>query len=343
VTALEDRLRNELRAESEQITPDSLPALSLPPHAGRGGRLLSLAYGGGERQAARARGWRGWLTPAAASIVVAAVIAGSGALSHALFRPAAPGGPRSAAVGGTPSAAAAIRAKAVSWILHQVSRSAVVSCDVVMCGDLAGKGFPVANLWPLGPQSNDPLNSNLVVATAAVRTQFGPRLAAVYAPAVIAAFGSGKARIEIRLVYPGGATGYRAVQQAAARARRTADARLLTSSRITFSPTATAQLRGGQIDPRLPQLIATMAQKHPVQIVDFAGQSPGGGPASLLRSVDLAAADPAAHLTRAAYLHWLHRLVNAQRGEYRPTLSRVTLRNGEHVLRIGYLAPSPLS
>jgi len=238
---------------------------------------------------------------------------------------------------------AAIRAKAVSWILHQVSRSAVVSCDVVMCGDLASKGFPVANLWPLGPQSNDPLNSNLVVCTSAVRTQFGSRLASVYAPAVIAAFGSGAARIEVRLVYPGGTAAYQAAEQAAARSRKAADVQLLKNSRITFSPTAMAQLRGGQVDPRLPQLIATMAQKHPVQIVDFGGGSPGGGPASLLRSVDLAAADTPAHLTPAAYLHWLHRLVNAQRAEYRPALRQVTLPTGQKVLRIGYLAPSPLS
>ena len=42
------------------------------------------------------------------------------------------------------------------------------------------------------------------------------------------------------------------------------------------------------IDPRLPQLLAIMADSHPVRIVDFVNQSPGGGPASLLRSVDLA-------------------------------------------------------
>jgi hypothetical protein len=89
-------------------------------------------------------------------------------------------------------------------------------------------------------------------------------------------------------------------------------------------------------------LIAEMIHSHPVQIVDFGGRSPGGGPASLLRAVDLTAADTAAHLTRAAYLSWLHELVNAQRAQYHPELTQVTLPTHQTVLRIWYGAPSPL-
>ena len=87
-----------------------------------------------------------------------------------------------------------------------------------------------------------------------------------------------------------------------------------------------------------------MAHSHPVHIVDFVSQSPGGGPASLLRSVDLATADSAAHLTRAAYLGWMRSFIDAQRAQYRPAwCQQVTLRTGQAVLRIGYGAPSPLS
>ncbi len=228
--------------------------------------------------------------------------------------------------------------------MHQVSRAAIVSCDAQICADLASRGFPPANLLTLGPQSNDPLGSALVVATAAVRAQYGPRLGSVYAPAVIASFGSAAARIDIRLVFPGGATEYRAVQQQAARARKTADAQLLTNKRITFSAAARAQLLAGAVDPRLPLLIAIMAHRHPVRIVDFTGQSPGGGPASLLRSMDLATAAPATHPAPAAYPGWLHALINAQRAQFRPAWSTpMTLPGGPAVLRIGYGAPSPLS
>ena len=183
-----------------------------------------------------------------------------------------------------------------------------------------------------------------IQVTACVRAQYGGRLASVYAPAVIASFGSGNAMIDIRSVFPGGTTKYRAVQRSALRTRKAADAQLLTNSQITLSATARAQLRSGDIDPRVPLLIVAMAAAHPVHIVDFGGRSPGGGPASLLRSVDLATADSSADLTRTAYLAWMRAFIGVQRAQYRPAWSQqVTLRTGQTVLRIGYDAPSPLS
>jgi len=241
------------------------------------------------------------------------------------------------------AAAAAARTQAITWILRQVGRAALVSCDSRVCADLANRGFPAANLLPLGPMSNDPVGSDLVVATADIRAHFGGRLASVYAPAVIASFGSGDARIDIRLVFPGGAKRYRAAQHTALRARKAADAQLLTNSNITLSATARAQLLIGEIDPRLPPLIVLMAAGLPLRIVDFASQSPGGGPASLRRWVDLATAVPAAHRTRAAYLRWMRAFIDAQRAPFRPAWARqVTLPGGQAVLRIGYGAPSPL-
>jgi hypothetical protein len=242
------------------------------------------------------------------------------------------------------AAETAARKHAVTWILGQVSRAAVVSCDTQVCGDLVSAGFPSANVLPLGPGSNDPLGSALVVATGPIRAHFGSRLASVYAPAVIASFGSGNARIDIRLVYAGGAAKYRADQQAALRDRKTAGAELLANSQIEASATARAQLLSGDVDPRLPLLLAMMAGSHPVHIADFVDQSPGGGPASLLRSVDLAAVDSAAHMTRGTYLGWMQAFLGAQRAQYLPAaLQPVTLPTGQTVLRIGYRAPSPLS
>jgi hypothetical protein len=209
--------------------------------------------------------------------------------------------------------------------------------------DLTDHGFPAADVLLLGSQSTDPDGSTLVVATPAIQAQFGKRLASVYAPAVIASFGTGKARIDIRLVPAGGTKGYRDAQQADLRARRTAETQLLANSRITFSATARSQLGSGDIDPRLPMLITVMVHRHPVHIVDFGGWSPGGGPASLLRWVDLAPVDPAAHLTRAAYLSWMRSFVRVQRAQYRPARLAQVTSSGQTVLRIEYLAPSPLS
>ena len=292
-----------------------------------------------------------WRRPAAAVLASILLIAGVAGTALVLSRR---GGTQEQLTGGHAdrqsgaarqlSAAAAARAQAVGWIMHEVTHAAVVGCDPQVCAELTSQGFPSGNLLALGPQSNDPIAAGLVVVTPAIQAQFGSRLASVYAPAIIASFGSGKARIDIRLVPPGGAKGYRATQQADQRARRTADALLLTNSRIKFSATARRQLRGGDIDPRLPMLIATMVQSHPVRIVGFGGSSPGGGPASLLRWVDVARVNRGAHLTRAGYLSWMQSLIHAQRAEFRPARSRqVASPAGQTVVRIEYLAPSPLS
>ena len=219
-----------------------------------------------------------------------------------------------------------------------------MACDPQVCAGLVSKGIPLADLDTIGNTSTDPLGSNLVVATAAIRAQFGKRLFSVYAPATLASFGSGNAKIEILWIPPAGTKAYRAALPADLSLRKTAGAELLANSQITASPIARTQLLSGDIDPRLVQMLATMAHYHVVSIVDFVNQSPGGGPASLLRSVDLATADPAAHLTRAAYLSWVNSLVNSQTAQYLPAvLKPITLRTGQQVLRIGYAAPSPLS
>ncbi len=330
--------------EETSSSPRASASTPEPPHGTSDGG----AWAGSKlRPARRGSGRRWWRWRAAAVLTSISVVAGAGGLGLALTLRGAPTGRPAGSHAGTSqqlAAGAAARKRAVTWIRQQVSRAAVVSCDPQVCTDLAGRGFPPANLLTLGPLSTDPLGSDLVVATAAIRAQYRSRLASVYAPAIIASFGSGNARIDIRLVFPGGTARYRAVQRVALRTRKAADAQLLTNSHITLSATARTQLRSGDIDPRLPLLIVAMAAGHPLRIVDFGGQSPGGGPASLLRSVDLAAVDRAAHLTRAAYLNWMHAFIDAQRAQYRPAWSQqVTLPTGQAVLRIEYDAPSPLS
>ncbi len=228
--------------------------------------------------------------------------------------------------------------------MQQASRADIVSCDPLVCQALVKKGFPPANVLPLGSGSNDPLGSSLVVATAAVEAQYGGRLESVYAPIVLASFGKGSARINIRWQYPGGTDKYQSVQGTDLGYRKTAEAQLLTNNQITVSPRARAQLLSGDIDPRLPQLLAIMADIHPVDIVAFVAQSPGGGPASLMRAVDLATVDSKAHMAPAAYLSWIKGFIESQRAQYLPVWTQpVTPPTGQSVLQIAYGAPSPLS
>jgi serine/threonine protein kinase len=335
---------------TDEETSSSRRSSAAPPESSQGsGDGLISGRPEVRPRSARRRSRRTWRRRRAA-VLLTAILLVTGVVGLAISLPRPGVAPERLADSNAPltsrelTAEAAARTEAIAWILQQVSRAAIVSCDPQVCTDLANSGFPSANLLTLGPGSTDPLGSNLVVATAAVRAQFGGRLASVYAPATIASFGSGNASIDIQLVFPGGTARYRAVEQAALSARKAADAQLLANSQIKVSAAARAQLLSGDIDPQLPLLLAAMAHTHPVSIVDFVNQSPGGGPASLLRSVDLATVDTTTHLTRDAYIGWVQAFVDAQTAQYRPSwVEQVTLRAGQVVLRIGYGAPSPLS
>jgi predicted Ser/Thr protein kinase len=348
------RLMGPMPPMASALGPDEKTARSeqefaaLPgPRVGSGDGLIAGDPASGPRRRRRKKGRASRRRRAAVLSTLILLVAGAGGVAFTLFRQ----GASSERLAGNHvhvhiselDAEAAARTAAITWILDQVSSAAVVSCDTQVCNDLVGSGFPPSQLSPLGPGSNDPLGSTLLVATATVRNQFGSRLA-VYAPAVIASFGTGNARIDISWLYPGGAAAYNLALPSALRARKTADAQLLSNGNIGFSPTARRQLLSGQVDPSLPLLLAIMAYSHPLYVVDFASQSPGGGPASLLRWVDLATTVKTAHLTRAAYVGWMQSFIGMQRAEYQPAwVQPVTLRTGQAVLRIGYGAPSPLS
>jgi serine/threonine protein kinase len=332
---------------TDEATPSSQPAYAAttgPPREGDGllsgptTRSRSARHGNSRTRRRRRR--------AAAILAAVVLVAGIGVLALNLPRHGASPGRLTGQSQANREIAAenAARAQAVNWIVQQASRADIVSCDSLVCQALVREGFPPANVLALGSGSNDPLGSTLVVATAAIEAQYGGRLASVYAPIVLASFGQGAAKINIRWLYPGGADKYQPVVQADLGYRKTADAQLLTNSQITVSPAAKAQLLTGDIDPRLPQLLALMAGFHPVDIVAFVDQSPGGGPASLMRAVDLATVDSKAHMTPAAYLAWIKGFIEAQRAQYLPVWTQqVTPPTGQSVLQIAYGAPSPLS
>ena len=176
-------------------------------------------------------------------MLILAVVVAAG-VSLAVVRSAPGAGPgargeasRAVSPGGIGSAAVA-RAAAVAWVEEQVSRSAVVSCDPAMCLALRTGGFPATSLMPLGPAAASPLGSSVVVVTAALRNQFGPRLVTVYAPVVIASFGGGPARVDIRAYAAGSAAAYRTALAADLAARQAAGRRLLGSAHITASAAA---------------------------------------------------------------------------------------------------------
>jgi hypothetical protein len=88
VTQLEDQLRADMRAESEQIEPGSIPALRLPARAHPPSRLRRRGP----------RHWPAWVTALAAAAAATAVIAGTFLIAHTVSR----SGPNPSATGGPP-------------------------------------------------------------------------------------------------------------------------------------------------------------------------------------------------------------------------------------------------
>jgi hypothetical protein len=223
-----------------------------------------------------------------------------------------------------------VRDQAAAWLASEVSAGAIVSCDPVMCAVLVRHGFPAANLLVLGPGAPDPLGSAVVLATSAVRAMFGSRLATVYAPLMVASFGTGQTRIDVRAVAPDGAVAYRGALAADVSARRAAGLQLLADPRVSGPPAVRADLAAGRVDARLLITLAAMAAAEPLQIRAFGGGGPGASPGTPLRTAEITA--PAA--TAQAMLAF----VRAQRPPYLP--ARSGLSHG--LLTVEFTAPSPL-
>jgi hypothetical protein len=244
-------------------------------------------------------------------------------------------GPGAGALGGI----ANVRRETATWVFGQVSRSAIVACDPVMCAALQAQGFAAQNMITLQPTASDPLGSDVVVATAAVRSQFGSRLASVFAPAVIASFGSGATRIDVRAVAPDGTAAYEAALRSDRLARLAAGAQLLGNRHIITAPTAGRELASGQVDSRLLITLAALAAKYPLKIATFGTPAPGTGADVQLRSADVTATGTNGTAGLAPILAFLQ----AQLPPYRPLRAQL-LRHGDGlaVLHIDFGAPSPL-
>ena len=322
MTPLEDKVRRAFQDKADQVPADAMPPLRLPA---RRRRFLSLAYGGGQRMGASAR--RGWLAAAASAVLVVTVIAGAVAVSRVM--------PGSQRPGHEPGAVATSN-QAAAWVAAQVSRSAVVSCNPVMCQTLQAYGLPASDLLVLRPGGTGPQKSQVLVATATVRREFGGRLTAAYAPAVIASFGSGSTRIDIRQIAPEGPAAYRSALRVDVEQRKTVESTLANSLQIVAPPRARRQLIAGQVDSRLATLVEGMVTElpMPVDIVAFGDMGPGVSPGVPLRSVTLAGDTPD--------LRSLLTFARSEKGSYRPAHTEMTRSGGRSVLVIQFDAPSPL-
>jgi hypothetical protein len=253
---------------------------------------------------------------------------------------AARAGLRTGPAGQNAAATAAGHAAAV-WVARQVSRDAMVACDPGMCHVLQAQGLPAGNLLLLRSRTTGLRFCNVIVATQNVRNLLGSRILGQSAPAVIAGFGSGTARIDVRAVAPGGAAAYRAALAADWAARRKAAAELMKSPRIHAGDAAMQELRTGMVDSRVLITLAALAASHPVNVMAFGDAAPGAAAGVPLREMEITGARGPAQ--RTAELRRMRSFVLAQRAVFLPAhVTLVRLAGGAAALRIEFGAPSPL-
>ena len=231
------------------------------------------------------------------------------------------------------AAAAAVRSRAAAWIAAQVSGYAMVACDPGMCAALQARGIPAGRLL-LWTGAASPPGASLVVTSPPVSSQPADQ----YAPALIAGFGSGATRIEVRATEPGGAAAYESALRADLAARRAAGSQLLRNGHIQFTAADTGQLRAGQVDSRLLATLAALASQYSFRVATFGDTSPGA--AVLFREVSITSAgrgDGTGRLAAALAM------VRAQALPYLPAHAAIgRLADGQAALTIEFAAPSPL-
>jgi hypothetical protein len=234
-------------------------------------------------------------------------------------------------------ASAATRVSTAAWVAGQVAPGAIVACDPAMCATLQQQGLSAARLLSLGTAAPDPLGSDVVIATPAVRSQFGARLAGVYAPGLIATFGSGAARIDVRAIAADGTAAYRSALAADRSDRLAAGGQLLHNPRIALTPAARHSLTAGDVDSRLLITLAALAGQQRVKVSAFGDPSPGAGTAVPLRSATIAPLGGGAKAK--AELKSMLSFVQAQQPPFLPMRAAVA---GASALTVEYAAPSPL-
>ncbi len=272
--------------------------------------------------------------------VVGFVLAGT--LGYFIYQQAGPS--RASARAPAAGSGTAASTTAAFWLASQVSPAETITCDPAMCVVLKADGISGSRLRELRPGQTRPPRSELVAVTPVLRGQLSSALDAGYAPAIIASFGTGAGRVQIREVTARGPAGDATQLNADLMQRRESGAELLTSDRIVASAQARRQLTAGHVDTRLLVTIAGFASLRPVRIVTFDDQAPGVGPGvSPLRAAVLSAPPGASRSAALALVRALAGFLQAQRSPFAVTVvRRVKLPGGDLGVSFEFPAPSPL-
>jgi hypothetical protein len=271
-------------------------------------------------------------------LVVALVVVSAAAIHLAQTQASTAGRAPLASHDSDPSGTSALRAagqsrqQAAAWIASQVGPSVIVACDPLMCTALQQHGFPAANLTPVSQGAGDPLGSGIVVSTAAVRGALGPRLTSVYAPLVLASFGTRQSLVQVLAAAPDGAAAFQTAAAADLQSRLTAGRQLRHNTNLQLTGAAARQLAAGQVDSRLLITLSALA-RQPVRVLSFSGDGPGAAPGVPLRAMSI-------RPSSAADLQGLLAFLHAQRAPLLAVTSVSHAGTGT-ILHVEFMAPSP--
>jgi hypothetical protein len=279
-----------------------------------------------------------WLIIAALTALHLAGVLSPHAKSTTASRPTG-GGHTSGASGAGPAVAAAqaSRAQAASWIANQVTAADVIACDPLMCSALQADGVAASRLMTIEPTTPDPVGADVVASTASVRSQFGSALTSEYAPQLLASFGTGANRVDVRTVASLGAAAFNTQAQNDLTARKNAGAQLLRQGLLPIGAQGAGQIRSGQVDSRLLVTLAALLSQRSVDVSSFDDTGPGAP--VLYRQVTIV---DAPGQTGTTALQADLRQAEAQTTPYRPAHAEIVhLANGQSALRIEFGAPDP--
>jgi len=322
------------RAPTKPAGPARRPAREAEPSWGR--VLVNtvklavsrrLRTGGPRRRASGSRRWPAlrWWGLAALVLAVAGAAVVVVSLAGGLADTPSPAARVPTAGPGPPSAAGGAQAEAAAWIASQVNGNTIIACYPGMCAALQEQGVAAGRLMPLRSAGASPRGAGVLVTS----SRAGGQLASQYAPGLIASFGSGGNRVEVRAVAPGGTSAYRDALRADLAARRAAGSQLLRNSHIRFTGPGAAQLRAGQVDTRPLATLAMLASQYSFEVTGFGDAAPGAP--VLFRRVAVTGIGRGLPAALA--------MVRAQNPPYLPAHAAVAGRSG---LSIEFAAPSPL-
>ena len=184
--------------------------------------------------------------------------------------------------------------QAETWVTANVAANAPLCADVALAAQLAQSGFTAVS----NCRSDGWVDKNqFVVSTPDIRVAIAGGLASAVrhrASFPVARFGTGGARIEVRMLLPAAQAALSVRMARATDERALADAALLHNPRVTTTASARTALHQGQLDIRAATLLALLAARTRVRVDAILIRAPEAAAGRPARSITVSVADPAA-------------------------------------------------